>query len=88
MEYTAKDIDPLFYPANFAIAQSLYLAALMAPRLTGGDPHKLGDKAMTKFLVQLSVAQAEAANEEQPEEAPDSEFIRARDGGDFYSETN
>ena len=78
IEYTARVTDPTRYPQDFVIMLSLYLAALIAPRLAGGDPHKLGDRAMKMYYLELSKAVSRAANEEQAEEAPVSEFERAR----------
>ncbi len=78
VEYTIKAIDPLRYPADFSMALSYMLAALIAPKLTGGDQFKLGDKAFKLYYLLLTQAAAKAFNEEQPDVEPDSEFIRGR----------
>lgn len=77
-EYTVDVEDTSRFPDDVVLAISYRLAAYMAPRLTGGDPYKLGDKAAQNYSYELSKAKATAVNEEQEEEDPDSEFIRAR----------
>lgn len=77
-EYTVNVEDPTRFPPDFAMALSFRLAAYIAPRLTGGDPYKLGDKALQLYTYEISRAKATAVNEEQEEEDPDSEFIRGR----------
>lgn len=78
-EYTVRITDPVFFTEDFVLALSLRIAAYIAPRITGGDPFKMGARAMQMYLVELSVARASALNEEQSEEDPQSEFIRARE---------
>lgn len=77
-EYTVDVKDTGRFPQDFVMALSFRIAFLVAPRLTAGDPFKLGDRARTLYDVEVSRAKATAANEEQEEEDPDSEFIRAR----------
>lgn len=76
--YTSKNTNAGYYPADFIQALSLRLAAMTAPLITGGDPFKLGQRAMQLYVYELGRAQANAANESQPDEEPDSEFGRAR----------
>lgn len=78
-EYTARITDPGRYPPDFVMAMSCRLAAYIAPRITAGDPFKLGKRAMDLYEYELGLAKASAMNEEQAEEDPDSEFIRARE---------
>ena len=79
MEYTVRMTDPSRYPPDFTTALSFLLASYIAPRLTAGDPFKMGNRAVEFYNVSIEKAQALAENEEQPEEAPDSEFIRGRE---------
>ena len=79
IEYTVNAVSPQFYSADFVMAFSLYLAHLMAPRLTGGDPYKLGARALGLYDLEISRAVKNAFNEQQIEEPPESEFIRARE---------
>ena len=79
IEYTVRDISPQFYPPDFVMAFSLYLAHLMAPRLTGGDQFKLGARALSLYDLEISRAVKNAFNEQQIEEPPESEFIRDRE---------
>lgn len=77
-EYTIDVQEESRFPADFVMALSFRLAFLVAPRLTGGDPFKLGDRARSLYDVEISRAKATAANEEQEEEDPESEFTRGR----------
>lgn len=79
IEYTARSEDPGLYPADFVMALSFRLAVYIAPRVTGGDPFKMGDRARTMYQYELQMAQGNATNEEQAEEVPDAELIRARE---------
>lgn len=76
--YTQYVENPTFYPADFVLAFSYRLASLIASRITGGDPFKLGERTYQAWLLETSSAAATAFNEEQPEELPLSEFSRAR----------
>lgn len=78
-EYTGLIEDPSLYPDDFVMALSLLLASYIAPRLTGGDPFKVGERALKLYEFNISSAKSTAVNEEQPEELPDSEFIQIRD---------
>ena len=85
-EYAIYEDDPQRFPPDFVMAFSLLLAAYIAPRLTAGDPFKLGERAYKLYLMSKPKAQGNALNEEQPEEEPSSEFIRAREQkGDCYA---
>lgn len=79
IEYTVNAVSPQFYSADFVMAFSLYLAHLMAPRLTGGDQFKLGARALGLYDLEISRAVKNAFNEQQIEEPPESEFIRDRE---------
>lgn len=78
-EYTILANAPQFYPPDFELALSYYLASLMAPHVTGGDHFKLGERALQLYSLHLSTAQSNAGNEEQAEEEPEAESIRARE---------
>lgn len=78
-EYTVRVTDTTLYPPDFTMAFSYYLAALMAPRLTNGDPYKLGDRCFRLYQYEVSRAVSRGANEEQAEVEPESSYIRARD---------
>lgn len=77
--YTQKETDPDKYPPDFIMALSFRLAAYIAPRLTSGDPFKLGDRAMQMYSIEISKAAANSVNEQQAEEEVESELIRARE---------
>lgn len=79
LEYTVTANDPALYPPDFSMAFSFRLAAYIAPRVTGGDPFKMGDRALKLYEIELGMAKSNSVNEEQDEELPNSEFIAARD---------
>jgi hypothetical protein len=78
LEYTVLIDDPIRYPANFSLAFSLRLATYIAPQLTAGDPFKMGEQSFRRYQMELAMAQSSSLNEEQPDQEPESEFIRAR----------
>lgn len=79
IEYTILIEAESRWPSDFRHAFAFLIASMVAPRLTSGDPFKLGDKAIQKYFLALGNAQANSGNEEQAEREPESEFIRARD---------
>jgi hypothetical protein len=80
VEFTFREEDPGRYPADFILALSFRLAVYAAPRLTGGDPFKLGGRSLQLYMQEISMAQASAGNESVPDLLPDAEQIRAREG--------
>lgn len=89
MEYTFNETDSQRFTPDFVQALSFRLAAYTAPRLTSGDVFKLTELNMKSYFLEITRAQATAVNEEQPDERPDAEWIRARDGGtDDYTNAN
>lgn len=79
-EYTVDVSNSNIFKPDFTMAFSLRLAAYIAPTVTGGDPFKMGDRALRLYVAEITNAQSNAANEEQEAEEPQSEFIRIRDG--------
>jgi hypothetical protein len=79
IEYVEKVTSPSRYPADFVQAMTLKLAAYIAPALTGGDPAKLGIRALQLYEYQMGRALTNAANESQVEVDPESDFILARE---------
>lgn len=78
-EYTIQEETVTRFPDDFVMALSFRLAAYIAPRVTGGDPFKLGARALELFQFELNKAECTAVGEEQDEQHPDSEFIRTRE---------
>lgn len=78
LEYTVRVDDVSQDPAKVALAQSSYLAFLLAPGLTGGDPFKLGQRAANTYASIIAGAKANDASEETPDQPPDASWIRAR----------
>lgn len=77
--YTRQITDIGVYSAAFIMALSFRLAYYIAPQLTSGDPFKMQDKVYQLYEIELSRARANAVNEEQIDEDPQSEFIRSRE---------
>ncbi len=80
-EYTRKlDYSELAQASpDFIFALSLYLAALIAPLVTRGDEFKLGERAGGMYTNAIAEAKDNAMNEQQDEELPEAESIRARE---------
>lgn len=78
-EYTILADEPGLYPPDFTLALSFRLASYVAPRVTGGDPFKMGDRALQMYAAELGLASQSSFNEEQAEEEVQSEFIRGRE---------
>lgn len=78
VEYTAKITDVTQFPPDFTQAVSLLLAGYIAPRLTDGDEHKLGARALQLYDWRIQKARANAANEMHDDTSVDSEFITER----------
>lgn len=79
VEYIMRETDPTRYPSDFIMALSLRLASYIAPRLTAGDPYKLGDRALQLHALEVGRAKESSVDEEQDEQLPDSELIRERE---------
>lgn len=77
-EYTVRVSNASFYPVDFTLALSYLLASMIAPQITSGDQFKLGEKALKMWDFEINQARADAWNEQQDEEVPESEFVRAR----------
>lgn len=78
-EFTEIIDDELLMSSDFKFAFSFLLAALIAPRLTKGDPFKTKNDMFNNYFNLISKAQANALNEEQSPVEPESEFIRGRE---------
>lgn len=77
-EWTKDVVTEDMLSAAYVMALSYRLASVIAPMVTGGDPFKLGDRAMQLYDKTLMKAQGNALNEEQMEVEPESEFVQAR----------
>ena len=90
MEYTYNETDTSRFTPDFVQALSFRLAVYTAPRLTSGDPFKIRADVLKLYSFEIGRAQASAANEQQDEEPPQAEWIRARDGeqGSIVNQNN
>lgn len=79
LEYTEMVSDVSYFPDDFAMALSYRLAYYAAPAITNGDPFQMQGRMMQMYNGEISKATANSFNEEQPDELPDSEFIRFRE---------
>lgn len=77
-EYTYNETSPAKFTPDFALAVSLLVAGFAAPALTAGDPYKLGIASLQKYAIEFGNAKSNNSNEQQPDEEPESEFIRGR----------
>jgi hypothetical protein len=80
VEYTADLEKAANFPDTFSEALSFLMAFYMAPRLTGGDPYKMGDRALMAFKQSLATAEMLAGNEEVDDEPRLGQFIDERQG--------
>lgn len=80
LEYTMLVESIEMWPADFVMAFSYRLAISICPRLTGGDPFKIISTLAALYRAEIANARSNAANEEQLDNEPDSEFIRTREG--------
>lgn len=78
LEFQLIITDESRYVDDVVLALSFKLAELIAPRVTGGDPFGLGPKAEANYLKAITTAQANSLNEQQEQEDPQSEFVRAQ----------
>ena len=80
IEAVTRPTSESFLPPDMALALSYRLAYYIAPRTTGGNAFTgLKKDMMDGYLNELAIARRNAANEIQPEEVPESEFIRGRE---------
>lgn len=75
-EYTARVTDPTRFDPIFASAVGWLLASEIAMPLAVKD--SLRERALQMYHLEISAATANAGNEQQPTEPPDSEFERSR----------
>lgn len=77
-EYTKAETDIGLWPPDFILALSWLLSANVAPSLAGLAGLKMRSDALLVYGSMLDTARANAANEEQPEDLPDSAIVQAR----------
>lgn len=78
IEYT-KDVETVqLFPPDFVQALSLRIAAYIAPRITGQDSGRMGDRALKFYQLSYSIAAATALNEVQNRREPESDLARVR----------
>lgn len=78
IHYTVNVQSESYFTSDFALAFSYRLAHYLAPRLTAGDPFKLGPQALQKYMLELGRATSNAFNEDASVEFQDTESIQAR----------
>jgi hypothetical protein len=67
------------YPPDFVLAVSMLLSALIAPRLTNGDPLGLGAKSYQKYQLMIASAQKNDIVQSGGPSEPESLMISERD---------
>ena len=78
VEYIKSETTEDLWDAQLALVMSLKLAIYIAPRVTAGDPFKLANRCAELYKMELASCIENAFNEEQMEEDPEAESIRAR----------
>jgi len=78
IEYTARTENSMLYPADFVVALSYRLASFIAPKITGGDAFRIGERALAFYNLEIGKAGASASNEERKDNMPDTDLVRAR----------
>ena len=79
LQYTTNNLNFGYVPADVVMCMSLLLAFFIAPKLTGGDAFKLGDKAMQAYDLMLPSAKVAAFNAQQPRKQQSTGSVSARD---------
>lgn len=77
-EYTVLVSEVDQWPVDFRTAVSRLIAYYVAPSITAGSKFFRPDVLWAEYQNALGRAMSNAANEEQRDEPPDSEFITAR----------
>ena len=78
LEYAEASDDPSQWFPDFLMSFSLLLAFYIAPRITAGDPFKLGERAYRAYSVAKIKADANAIGEQQAENPPDADYTNSR----------
>jgi len=81
LEYTVKISDVERLPPDFTIAFSFLLSSYIIPRLLGSDRFNMVQRALQLYQMEVTSAQASAANEEQADQEVESQLIRIRESG-------
>jgi len=78
LEYTAALTDTSIFPVDFIMAWSYRLAWHIAPKLAQNYSPQMAQNLMQMYALQLGRAQANSANEEQPDRPSDAEWVNGR----------
>lgn len=78
-EYTTAVEDTSTFDPLFAQAVAFKLGFYIAPRVTAGDPFKLGARAFGLYRQTMEQAADMALNEQQDDPDPDSTFMLVRE---------
>jgi len=79
LKYTKFITDNTLFDQDYIMMLTLLLASYIAPRVTSGDPFKLGERSFRLYTNSKEKAQSSALNEQQDEEQVEAESIRARE---------
>lgn len=78
IEYQILRTDAERFPSDYVMALSLLLAFYIAPRLTNGDPFKMGQRAYEAYKVIGKQARATNNNEQSEDVENESMSVRSR----------
>ena len=79
VEYTRRITNAEWFPPSFLSALAWRLSIDLATALGGALGSQWRDRSEMYYREALTAAKADAINEEAPDDAPESEFIRARE---------
>lgn len=78
VEYTREISNYSLMPPDFLLAHSFLLAHYIAPRVTKGDPFKLGNRAYQLYDMEIRKAAGNANNEAKPQTESVPDLVKAR----------
>lgn len=85
LEYTQSVDNSEIFPEDFVLALSYYLAFLMSPRLTQGDPFKLRDSIYGQYQLMLADAKRAALDSAIIHIDIETDLLRSREQTGEYN---
>lgn len=79
LQYTYRVSSEEEFTPDFVLAFSFNLAILIGPNIAGSTGGQAVERCERMYNFLMSKAQAQAANEEQPDVMPEADYIQARD---------
>lgn len=79
LQYTIKITNEEEFTPDFVVAFSFHLALMVGPAIAGASGAQAIERCERMYNFLMTKAQAQAANEEQPDSLPEAEYIQARE---------